>query len=299
MSCYHPIKAFRTTSGVSFSELRRDNHMGDIQLPCGWCLGCRRRRASDWTVRVMHEAQSHERACFLTLTYGESKAPPLFSLCYEDVQKFLKRVRFHKGPARFFVCGEYGPIGKRPHYHMCLFGADFREDRVEWKKSSSGFMCYRSAEAERLWTHGSVTVQDLTPETASYCAKYILKKPLGKEHAKGYPVIDEDGVIVGYREREFAHMSLKPAIGATWFKKYYKDVACGDSAIVENRELQTPRYYDRLFRRMKSGVDMDDIEWKRYKRAVAQAWNNSPQRLAVREEIAQWKEAQKLRVLED
>ena len=131
MSCYHPIKGFRTTTGVSFSQLRRDDHVGDIEIPCGRCIGCRMRRASDWSLRVMHEAQLWKENCFVTLTYGHGKLPPNGSLDHGDFQLFMKRLRKRVGkPVRFYMCGEYGDEGGRAHYHACLFNVDFQDRRL-------------------------------------------------------------------------------------------------------------------------------------------------------------------------
>lgn len=138
MSCYHPIAGFRTPHGVVFSELRRHDILGSIELPCGQCIGCRMRRASDWSLRVMHEASLHKENCFVTLTYGRDKCPVDGSLLHEDFQKFMKRLRKRVGRVRFYMCGEYGPLNQRPHYHACLFGVSFSEGRVPMGKSASG-----------------------------------------------------------------------------------------------------------------------------------------------------------------
>ena len=101
MSCYHPLKGFRTPSGVVFSELGRHDILGDIEIPCGQCIGCRMRRASDWTLRVMHEASLHSENCFVTLTYGRDKLPPDGSLEHRDFQLFMKRLRFRQASGAF------------------------------------------------------------------------------------------------------------------------------------------------------------------------------------------------------
>lgn len=294
MTCYRPLRGFRTTNGVVFSERSRNgDYLGDIELPCGQCIGCRMRRASDWAMRCMHEASLHDENCFVTLTYARDALPPDGSLCYRDYQLFMKRLRKAKGPARFYMCGEYGPETLRPHYHACLFGVDFRADRVPAGKSGSGAVFYSSAELEKLWKHGLVSVQDLTAETASYCARYIMKKALGQASEEVYRRVRDDGEIVPV-EPEFARMSLQPGIGAGWFEKYSRDVYPCDFVIENGVKRPTPKYYDKLFERSTgpSVVDgkvvpdpMDEVDFARQKRAMRVRADNTDERRHVRERV--------------
>lgn len=278
MTCYSPIKAFRTTSGVAFSELGRYDIVGDIELPCGQCIGCRMRRASDWTLRCMHEASMWQENCFVTLTYARDKLPPDASLDHRDFQLFLKRVRKFAGrPVRFYMCGEYGPLNQRPHYHACLFNVDFRSDRVPSGRSASGELFYTSAVLERLWGHGRVSVQDLTRESAGYCARYIMKKQLGRDSWRNY--VNDDGVV---RRPEYSAMSLKPGIGAAWFEKYSKDVFPHDFVVAGGVERRVPRYYDKLMKRA-GVVDSDSVEFERSKAARACVADNTDERRKARE----------------
>lgn len=278
MSCYHPIKAFRTPDGVVFDEKSRHDIIGDIELPCGRCIGCRMRRATDWTLRCMHEAQCHSFNCFVTLTYARDRLPPDGSLDHGDFQKFMKRVRWKFGvPVRFYMCGEYGPVNLRPHYHACLFGVDFRSDRTLIGDSKGGMPMYSSALLDSLWTHGRSTVQDLVKETAGYCARYIMKKQLGR-NAMQY--VSPDGVIL---RPEYAAMSLKPGIGAEWFNKYHRDVYPHDFAIADGVKLPAPKYYDKLIRKLWKDGRIDEIEYKRYLSARASPAENSEERRIVRE----------------
>ncbi|AXH74977.1 MAG: replication initiator protein [Microviridae sp.] len=237
------------------------------------CIGCRMRRASDWALRVMHEAQGWRSNCFVTLTYARDCLPPDASLCHEDFQKFMKRVRKHfGGTVRFYMCGEYGPLNQRPHYHACLFNADF-VDRVEAGRSESGEVFYRSAVLDKLWPHGRASVQDLTEQTASYTARYIMSKQLG---------INAD---YGVRRPEYNAMSLKPGIGAEWFKRYaLSDVYAHDFVIQGGVKRRPPKYYDKLFKRSKN-VKFDEIEFAREKRAKLSAADNTDERRAVREQV--------------
>ena len=294
MTRYHPIKAYRTANGVVFTELSRNgDYRGTIEIACGQCIGCRMRRASDWSLRVMHEASLWDDNCFVTLTYGRDKLPPHGSLCHEDYQKFMKRVRKKYGLVRYYMAGEYGPENGRPHYHSCLFNVGFRDDREPVGRSASGEVFYNSPVLEELWGHGNVSVQDLTPGTASYTARYIMKKALGEAAKTAYQVVTEDGEIVQLAP-EYAAMSLKPGIGAGWLERYTKDVYRFDYVVEDGVKRPAPKYYDKLFKRRSGPVvvgdklvpdQFDEIEYARVKRAEASRGNCTDERLAVRERV--------------
>ncbi|WNK13694.1 MAG: replication initiator protein [Microvirus sp.] len=298
MSCYRPLKAFRTPSGVVFQELGRYDILGDIELPCGQCIGCRMRRASDWSLRVMHEASMWEKNCFITLTYGRDSLPKHGSLEHRDFQLFIKRLRksAKAQQVRFYMCGEYGPLNQRPHYHACIFNEDFREDRLPAGKGASGSPFYESKRLTELWGHGKCSVQDLTRETAGYCARYIMKKVLGPSAKTAYSFVDEDGVITE-RAPEYAAMSLKPGIGATWFKKFTNDVYNGDYVISKGQKMQTPRYYDRLLKK-EDRERKETVDWKRAEKAKTKHADNTDERLRVREQVEMAKVQHYVRSLE-
>lgn len=284
MSCYHPIKGYRTPHGVVFSELRRHDILGDIEIPCGQCIGCRMRRASDWELRVMHEASMWKSNCFVTLTYGQGCLPPNGSLEHRDFQLFIKRARKElQKNLRYYMCGEYGPEGGRPHYHACIFNEDFRRDWKPHAKSKSGALMYTSETLTRLWGHGFATVQDLCRKTAGYTARYIMKKTLGEEAKGAYDFVDENGEI-RQRKPEYAAMSLKPGIGAAWYNKYKMDIVRGDKAIAEGQERRVPKYYDKLLAKQKD-VRKDEIDYNRYQKGKEGADDQTDERRAVREEV--------------
>lgn len=279
MTCYHPIKAFRTASGVSFSELSRDDHLGDIELPCGRCVGCRLRRANEWALRVMHEAKLHQANCFVTLTYRDEDLPENGSLRHRDFQLFMKRLR-KRADVRFYMCGEYGEQKLRPHYHACLFGVDFY-DRVPAGRSESGSLFFASKELASFWPHGHSCVQDLTRETAAYCARYIMKKRLGRDAVSGYTRVLPTGEIVEVAP-EYAAMSLKPGIGAGFLEKYRSDIFPRDYVVYEGSKFPVPRYYTK---KLSKDAQMDEVQYRRYLRAREHAADNTDRRLLEREEV--------------
>lgn len=271
MPCYKPISAYRVADGgVVFAQLARYDIIGDCKLPCGQCLGCRLDRAREWSVRCLHEAKMHRENCFITLTYNDENLPADGSLHYRDFQLFMKRLREKLGPVRFFMCGEYGESTLRPHYHAVLFGVDF-QDKKEYKKNAQGDMLYTSKILEELWGKGFCPIGLVTRQSAGYVARYCVKKVTGdraEEHYKG-------------REPEFARMSLKPGIGAEFFKKFESDILPNDYVIESGFKIPVPKYYDKLFK-----GNIEDVKFRREKFGRTMADNNTPERLAVREVVA-------------
>lgn len=226
----------------------------------------------------MHEASLSEENSFVTLTYDDSHVGA--GLNYGEFQRFMKRLRKLKGPCRFFMCGEYGELRNRPHFHALLFGVGFR-DRV-----ACGKRLYRSAELESLWPFGFSSIGDVTHESAGYVARYSLKKVVGARARFHYQRVDlRSGEILSVVP-EFAHMSLRPGIGYRWFEKYWREVLSARDGVVlpGGFELPVPRYYDRLLEQ--SDPDLRDWrEYTRYVRSSRFVEDCSPERLAVREQV--------------
>lgn len=270
MPCNHPLMAYKCRDGsVVFQQLERHAVEHEIKLPCGQCMGCRIDRAREWAVRCMHEAKLHEDNAFLTLTYNDENLPVSGSLDYSHFQKFMKRLRHVSGPVRFFMCGEYGDQTARPHYHALIFGYDFPDKRY-WRRSAGGFPLYRSAQLEKLWTYGNAEIGSVTVQSAGYCARYCLKKVTGdlsESHYSG-------------RTPEFAHMSLKPGIGAKFFEKYEAGIFPDDFVVADGIKVPVPRYYEKLWK-----GDIDGLKERRESYAVKFAKDNVYDRLVVREEV--------------
>ena len=112
----------------SVVEQNPDLKVKGIPFPCGQCLACRINRRRVWTNRLLLESLDHEHNSFITLTYADEFLPisptkPVPTLCKRDAQLFLKRLRKRLTfPIRYYLCGEYGGLNGRPHYHAILFG---------------------------------------------------------------------------------------------------------------------------------------------------------------------------------
>lgn len=282
MTCFHPIPAYQAESGeVVFHALQRHGKLRDLQLACGQCRGCRLERSRQWAVRCMHEAMLHDENSFVTLTYSDEHLPSDRSLVYRPFQLFMKRLRrARSAPILFYMCGEYGDLYGRPHFHACLFNCGF-PDRYYWK-SGGEFKLYRSAELERLWPFGDSTIGDVTFESAAYVARYCMKKKTGDGEKDYYNLFDvETGEIVP-RLKEFAHMSLNPAIGKNWLERYRGDVKRG-KIVVRSKLAPLPRYYKKKL----SDSERMDIDEDNSVLHNERAADNTADRLLVREVVTE------------
>ena len=166
--CYNPIKVFNRKTRIYES------------YSCRKCIECQQVRANEWGVLCHFELKEHKDNCFITLTYENN---PVY-LHKEHMQNFLKKLRKKIAPAKikYFSCGEYGDKLHRPHYHLIIFGYDFK-DKIFWKLSKSDKAMYISKELEDLWGYGLCTVQEANIQTVQYSAKYATKR-IGKELPK-------------------------------------------------------------------------------------------------------------------
>lgn len=256
MACLSPIDVRRPDWAV----VRRF-----ISVPCGRCVGCRLERARNWTIRIMHEAQMHKENSFLTLTYDDEHLSYGYrqaTLCKRDLQLFWKKLRKEINvPIRYFACGEYGEQRRRPHYHACLFGYDFKDKALLSTKDGNDL--YSSATLDSVWSNGHCSVGALTPGSAAYVARYILDKKLGKERV----YYEKQGI-----EPEFIVMSRggregAGGIGKRWFDKYAGDVYPADRVVIQDGGTsKPPRYYDEL-RKASHPEEIEGIKQERMRRA--------------------------------
>jgi len=91
-------------------------------------------------------------------------------------------------------------------------------------------------------------------------------------------------------------MSLKPGIGANWFKKFHQDVYPHDHVIVNGRKAKPPRFYDGQLEKMFPDL-YDEVKYARFVEAMRTIEDNSPERLAVKEQVAHAKLSQLKRTL--
>lgn len=231
----------------------------------------------------MHEAKLHLHCHFITLTYSDVNLPPGASLKPEDMTLFLKRLRKKLGRCRYYYCGEYGGETQRPHYHMLLFGPQIPDLRRHGGTETEPE--FRSPTIDSLWGLGNCVIGSVSFKSARYVAGYVVDKISGLAQQTHYEtVVESTGEIID-RVPPFSRMSLKPGIGQGWFDQYASDVYPSDSVIVNGKEQKPPKFYDRKLEIL-SPTAHARIKRARTRRALRDAANNTPERLAVRKTVA-------------
>jgi len=270
MACLYPVHGFRAPGG----QITQARTKGWIDRPtvraCGNCLQCGLEYARQWALRGVHEAQMHPQyssagqprggSCFVTLTFDDDHLPPFGALSKDEPVRFMKRLRHETGPFRYLLAGEYAdpsperpdlPMG-RPHYHMLLFGTDFRGDRVRVEDGRHGDNQFVSETIAAKWQHkGRHRLGDVTTQSAGYVARYTIKKQRGEFAEPHYSrLARRESTIVEEFPPEFSLSSKGGGgLGKTWFDKYWRDIYPHDFLVHEGVRQRPPRYYDTLLER--------------------------------------------------
>lgn len=149
--------------------------------PCHRCWQCRRDRINDWVGRCIAESATSDTTLRLTLTYGRDdhygvNHPRSQMLHYEDVQEYLKRLRFWTpGKVRFFCTGEYGTAKGRAHWHLILFFRGGLPPRIRLDER----YLHEADDDCPLWSHGWSFWELADPEKMRYAVKYLLPDGVG------------------------------------------------------------------------------------------------------------------------
>lgn len=296
MACYRPIKGYRRPDGAVVFSGRGD--LGQCEVPCGSCVGCRLERSRQWAVRCVHESKMHDSSSFVTLTYDDGNLPKGGSLNYVDYQLFMKRLRkeFSGKTVRFYMCGEYGEQTMRPHYHALLFGVDF-VDKSKIGLASDGSDLFESHTLSRLWPHGISSFGAVTFQSASYVARYCMSKVTGSKADDFYKSVNVNTGEVFDRVPPFNKMSLKPGIGGTFLDKYFRDVYPKGYVVINGKKVKPPKYYDKLLKKVDEDT-YDHIKFTRELLARERFEDNTDERLEVRGKVAQARVDLKSRNLE-
>lgn len=271
MTCFTPLQGWWAS---------KPNHLGNryvtfsphyalrdmpVAVPCSGCLGCRLDSSKSWAIRGEHEARLHGKSncSFLTLTYKNSRLPVDGMIHLDEMQDFMKRLRINTGKKLSMIySGEYGDKTNRPHYHLIIFGENFKSDARPYKRSHHGFPLWNSDLLDATWQgRGHAVVGNFSFLTAAYVARYILKKQTTRTVFPHRFDLDEWCTSIETGEvfnravyefenktQPFAQASRRPAIGRDFALKYLSDIYPADHCIINSKPCRPPRYYDRLLK---------------------------------------------------
>jgi hypothetical protein len=166
-----------------------------VLTACHECWQCREHAVLDWVGRNIAESKTARASSAITLTYGRNDANDVHHersviLTYSDIQKYLKLLRRHGYPVRYFVTGENGSKKGRAHWHIIMYW----QERVPDHVLDKNFM-------EEHWPHGWSFWTKLRPHSAKYNCKYILKDWTDSQ------------------SQSHLAMSKKPPLGAEFFQQ--------------------------------------------------------------------------------
>ena len=232
-----------------------------MTMPCGKCVECMRNKRMEQATRITHEIEGHEDNCFITLTYNNESIPMtdgqndargiqddsrfIPTLRIKDYQDWLKRFRkkiklYYGKDVRYFIVGEYGTKGKRPHYHAVIFG--WKPDDLVEHKYCGKYWTYRSKFVEKTWKFGFIEIGvDVNAGVAKYCAQYVTKK-FNKEDRPNELAFPE-----------FVRASkMEGGLGACFVRKFHHQIAEQGYILTLNRQTgkaykcSIPGYYKKL-----------------------------------------------------
>lgn len=265
MPCAKPIRAYRAATGgpLQFKAPNpnaRATTYTALDIPCGYCRLCREEQARQTAVRITHEAQLWDVSSFITATYNDAHIPPHGSLDYSHLVNFWKRLRKNIGPMRYYAVGEYGDQTLRPHYHACIFGHAFTQNRIIVQEDP--YLLWESQELTELWGLGRVRVGALTFETARYTASYVTKKLKSKQQ---YVRTDEETgeLIPLVQPRAFMSRNL----GREWWLKYGHQLKDHDQVVINGKPQKPPRAYDKWLKDIDE-TKMEEIKQNRKEQAT-------------------------------
>lgn len=215
------------------------NFTGEVNVPCGRCLGCRIIKMSQDYFLANRELltlyKKGESASFITLTYNDENLPHnkqgYQTLRKDDVTKFYKRLRMALQRAgitkkiKYIYCGEYGDgshaqsdspfenpsTTHRPHYHLCLFG--LTESQIK-------------PFVNKCWQKGIVDFGPLTQGGLRYILSYVTQF-IDKTTQTFYELCDV--------EFPFLHKSI--GIGKEWILENMNRIVDNDFTFSLNGKL--------------------------------------------------------------
>lgn len=238
MQCAKPIRLYNVDRAL---------YPEGLVVGCGKCKLCRKKKKSEWALRLIQEMDYHTESSFVTFTYSDEFLPKNGSLRKDHIQLYYKKLRRAIEPKKIkhYTCGEYGDRYGRPHYHSIIFGESDR-DIISSK-----------------WGYGHVDVGSVSIKSIRYVAGYIDKKFDGELEKEIYTD----------RGKESVFKLQSNGFGKDYLLENYEQIKDSGVITVMGVPISIPRYYLKLIEKnfpeempnIRERIRNDTLERQRYK----------------------------------
>lgn len=227
-----------------------DESLKEIEVPCGWCIECRKRKAREWSIRLQEEIKTktylngvEQKPLFVTLTLSNEKAKEIAEKYNIDtVNELMKKCirltleRYRKKNKKSFkhwFTSELGEKNGRIHLHGIMWSNMTQE------------------EIEKLWGYGYVYIGEyVSAKSINYITNYSMK--INKENPQYKPVVlCSKGIGKAFITDEVLRM-----------KKYDNDKTSDYYTLKNGKKVALPKYY-------RNKIYSDEEREKLYKIALA------------------------------
>lgn len=240
-----PCCAPRTIVNPHYKKVARDNDE-DVELyndrpdyyidvDCGVCINCVKKRGNTWRLRLLDEwrymsSDAQANSFFVTLTVAPRYYREALTNPRSLIKKFLDRIRKEYGSTpRHWITTEFGEEKGRLHYHGLFFDVNFDIFQLE-----------------DYWKYGFTDVKYLTTGRVAYITKYITK------------FLDDDVILPQFKQRVFTSPGMGKAYVQDPYNLDWHNPAPGEYLPIyltdNNYIVGLPKYYrSKLF----TDVDRD------------------------------------------
>lgn len=171
-------------SNIYKEKYKYGDFLSFVNVPCGQCSECLRKKAKDTALRLFYESKNYKHNFFITLTYNDESLvlndKKLPTLRKKDISDFNKKLKVYlkrrnlDSTFKFYGCGEYGDSTYRPHYHVIYFNLPLFD--LKFYKVSDGHIYYNSDFLSNIWKKGHVVISEATQANICYVSHYVDKK---------------------------------------------------------------------------------------------------------------------------
>lgn len=234
--CTRPVKILNkrylpTKKNNYNPELLSDERLKEIEVPCGHCVECRKKKARDWSIRLQEELKrdtfinnEKQTPLFITLTIRDDKAKELTEkynlmevneVAKKGVRLMLERYRKkNKTSFKHWLVTELGETNGRLHLHGLI-----------WLNTTKDNL-------EKLWSYGYVHIgKYVSPASINYITNYSLK--INKDYKNYKPsVLCSKGIGENYLTPETLIL-----------KKYNGEHTPDYYTLGDGRKVALPKYY--------------------------------------------------------